>query len=115
VLCAGLVGLSGSTAPATALAPGTPVADVADLREPQVSAAGVEVSTFGARWVPVMNNALEGTTLQAVHAVQRVGDRTVVYWSIGSESEEGVPPAMSLNGRDPARGGSWRPSPPRRT
>ena len=74
-----------------------------DLRQPQTSEDGVEVSTYGARWVPTMNNALEDPTLQAVHAVQRVGDRTVVYWSIGTDSEAGFSAALSIYGRDPAR------------
>ena len=99
LLCVGLVGLPGVSTAATPTA--TP--DVTDLRAAQRSADGVEVSTYGARWVPTTNNALEDQTLQAVHAVQRVGDRTVVYWSIGTESEDGFSPVLSSYGRDPAR------------
>lgn len=54
-----------------------------DLREPQTSSEGVEVRTYGVtsqpdRWV---SGAPE--VVHAVHAVQRVGDVTVVYWSLG--------------------------------
>ena len=71
-----------------------------DLREPQTSADGVEVSTYGTAWVtPDVNSTLD-PVVQAVHAVQRVGDRTVVYWSFGFEGER-FGAGYSGNGRSP--------------
>ena len=71
-----------------------------DLREPQTSADGVEVSTYGTAWVtPDMNSTLD-PVVQAVHAVQRVGDRTVVYWSFGFQGER-FGAGYSGNGRSP--------------
>ena len=102
LLCAVLVATTAG--PATGTAPDGDATE--DLRQPQTSEDGVDVSTYGARWVPVMNNALEGRTLQAVHAVQRVGDRTVVYWSIGSEDEAGVYPRAAAV--TPPATTSWR-------
>jgi hypothetical protein len=63
--------------------------------ETVTSADGVEVPTHGViRVNPDMNSTLP-PHVEAVHAVQRVGDRTVVYWSLGYEtnfSPGGTPP-----------------------
>jgi outer membrane protein OmpA-like peptidoglycan-associated protein len=48
-----------------------------------VSADGVEVSTYGVVEVAPAMDATGDRVVQAVHAVQRVGERTVVYWSMG--------------------------------
>lgn len=54
-----------------------------DLREPRTSTAGVEVHTYGTSVAPYGWESGGVPVTQAVHAVQRVGDVTVVYWSIG--------------------------------
>ena len=51
------------------------------------SADGVEVETHGVVRVHPDTNSTLPPHVEAVHAVQRVGDRTVVYWSLGYEEE----------------------------
>ncbi len=79
-LALGIVPLSGQT-PASA----APAAS--DLREPQQSEDGVEVSTYGTDSVAVDMRGHETRVYQAVHAVQRLDNVTVVYWSIGWDVE----------------------------
>ena len=82
VLVAGAGVGTGST-PSAAASPAIASGSV----EPVTSADGVEVSTYGVvRVTPDMNSTLS-PHVEAVHAVQRVGDRTVVYWSAGYEDE----------------------------
>lgn len=79
------VALVAAGVPAAAASPtatGGPV-EGGDLRDPQTSTAGVEVSTYGTSVAPDGWESGGPPVTQAVHAVQRVGDVTVVYWSIG--------------------------------
>ncbi|MGJ7441463.1 OmpA family protein [Aquipuribacter sp. MA13-6] len=84
VVCA--AALVAAVAPGAAAAGVTPGED-GDLREPQTSTAGVEVSTYGTSSEPYRWESGSPSVTQAVHAVQRVGDVTVVYWSVGYEEE----------------------------
>ncbi|MEJ5913012.1 OmpA family protein [Pseudokineococcus sp. 1T1Z-3] len=74
-----------AAAPSSHAASGSSPATVASASDTVVSADGVEVTTYGTTTVTPDMNSDNGTVVQAVHAVQRVQDRTVVYWSVGSD------------------------------
>ncbi|WP_380163919.1 OmpA family protein [Jannaschia sp. R86511] len=73
----------GATTTGSSAAPGS----TKDLAAPQTSSEGVEVVTYGTAEVAVDMNSELSPVYQAVHAVRRTPDRTVVYWSVGWAEE----------------------------
>lgn len=69
----------------------------------QTSSEGVEVTTYGTVTVAPAMRSDEPPAYQAVHAVQRLEDHTVVYWSMGWP-EEPRNVLLSSLGRNPTSG-----------
>ncbi|MGJ7439588.1 OmpA family protein [Aquipuribacter sp. MA13-6] len=69
----------------------------------QTSSEGVEVTTYGTVTVAPDMRSDEAPAYQALHAVQRLAEHTVVYWSVGWP-EEPDNTLMSVLGRNPTSG-----------
>lgn len=69
----------------------------------QTSSEGVEVTTYGTVRVAPDMRSDEPPAYQALHAVQRLPQHTVVYWSVGWPEEPGNT-LMSVLGRNPTSG-----------
>ncbi|WP_380164467.1 OmpA family protein [Jannaschia sp. R86511] len=104
-LCAGLAVPVGAHA-GTAEPSGTPSVEASGSGsvvpgEPVTSSEGVEVTTYGTVRVAPSLDTTVPPVYQAVHAVQRVEDATVVYFSIGWSEGDGAD-GFSFVGRAPS-------------
>lgn len=94
---------SASGSPSTTSTSSTAGSSTTASGQTQTSSEGVEVTTYGTVRVAPDMRSDEPPAYQALHAVQRLADHTVVYWSVGWP-EEPDNTQMSVLGRNPTSG-----------